>query len=135
MKKLLLLIPIAALILFAFTGCSGKTYSFKEPTEEIESIEIVSAESSLDYTVIKTLSETEKSDFLEQFQKIMFHKSWGDPVKVHGDAIKITYQNGNYEMICSYGAEYVENGVRWFIRKGCDETAFNELLETFLQET
>lgn len=56
-KKLL---PIILFILVTLTSCGGDSYSFKEPIDEIESIEIVSAENSLAFAVIKTLSETEK---------------------------------------------------------------------------
>ena len=88
-------------VIILFTGCGGQTYSLKQATDEIESIEIVSAESSLEYTVIKTLSDTEKQDFIEQFQHIEFSSYiWGDPMSVNGNAVKITYSNGDYEMIC-----------------------------------
>ena len=60
-------------------GCGGNPYSFKEPIDEIESIEIVSAENSLEFTVLKTLSEEEKEDFLERFQTMEFHKYLGVP--------------------------------------------------------
>ena len=133
MKKILLFISLCSLIMILFTSCSGKPYSFKEPVDEIESIEIVSAENSLEFTVTKTLSETEKEDFLEQFQGIKFNKYLGDPPAVHGDAIKINYQNGDYEMICYYSAEYVTEGVTQFLWKRCDEADFNELLNNFLE--
>ena len=123
------------LLLLAFTGCSEKVYSFKNPVDEIERIEIVSAENSFSFTVIKTLSETEKDDFLEQFQAIRFHSYYiGDPMSVHGDAIKITYRGGDYEMVCYYWAEYVKNGQIYPVRKSCDEGAFYELLDRFLDE-
>lgn len=135
MKKLTLILILTAFVLFALTSCRAKPYSFIEPIDEIESIEIVSAESSLEYTVIKTLSEAEKEDFLEQFQKIKFRKYLGDPPKLYGDAIKITYRSGIYEMICSFTAEYVENGVVQYLWKSCDdEKEFNNLIHHFLEE-
>ncbi len=133
MKKILLFISLFSLIVIFLTSCSAKPYSFKEPVDEIQSIEIVSAENSLEFTVIKTLSETEKEDFLEQFQEIKFYKYFGDPPAVHGDAIKINYQSGVYEMICYYSAEYVEDGVTQFLWKSCNEEDFNELLNNFLE--
>ena len=134
MKKFLLFISLSSLIMIFLTSCSAKPYSFKEPIDEIESIEIVSAENSLEFTVTKTLSETEKEDFLEQFQMIKFYSYFvGDPMSVNGDAVKITYQNGDYEMICYYWAEYVKNGEVYFVQKSCDEKDFNELLNSFLE--
>ena len=121
------------LVLLIFTGCSEKTYLFKNSVDEIESIEIVSAENSLNFTVTKTLSEIEKNDFLEQLLAIKFDKYYvGDPMSINGTAVKITYQNGDYEMICHYWAEYVKNGEVYFVRKNCDEEDFNKLLNSFL---
>jgi len=132
MKKLLFILILSSFVLLTFSGCGGKPYSFKEPIDKIESVEFVSAENSLEFTVIKTLSETEKNDFLEQFQAIPFRNYYvGDPMSVNGNAVKITYRNENYEMICHYWAEHVKNGEIIPIRKNCDEKAFNDLLNKF----
>lgn len=134
MKKVFINITLFVLALLMFTGCGATTYSFKESVDEIESIEIVSAENSLEFTVTKTLSETEKNDFLEQFQVMKFDNYYvGDPMSINGNAVKITYQNGDYEMICHYWAEYVKNGEVYFVRKSCDEEDFNKLLNNFLE--
>ena len=120
--------------LILFTGCSSKPYEFENPVDEIEGIEIVFAENSLEYTVVKTLSETEKTDFIEKFQKIEFDRYIiGDPMSVYGNAVKISYQNGDYEMVCYYWADYVKNGEIYFLWKNCDEKEFNELLNSFLK--
>ena len=121
MKKILFVGWVLFVLLY-FTSCSEKTYALKNSVEQIESIEIVSAENSLEFTVTKTLSETEENDFLEKFQTIKFDSYFvGDPMSVNGNAVKITYQNGDYEMICYYWAEYVKNGEVYFVRKSCDE--------------
>ena len=128
-----LLIILFSLVLVCLTGCVGREYPFKEPIDEIESIEIVWAENSLEFTVIKTLSEEEKKDFLEQFQAIEFYGYFGDPDNLYGDSIKITYKNGTYEMVCSYTAEYVEDGEIHFLWESCDEEEFNALVNSFLE--
>ena len=134
MKKTLILIVVFSLVLITFTGCSEKSYLFKEPIDEIESIEIVSAENSLDYTVIKTLSESEKNDFLEKFQDMKFRNYLGDPSEIYGDTIKITYKSGVYEMICPFVTADVENGIRQLRGRSCDEEVFNNLLDDFLSD-
>lgn len=134
MKKMLLCITTISLVLFFFTSCSENPYSFKEPKDDIERIEIVLAENSLEYTIIKTLSETEKNDFLVEFQEIKFHKYLGDPPKLRGYSIKITYKSGVYEMICYYASEYVESGKIQSLWKRCDEKAFNNLIKLLLEE-
>jgi hypothetical protein len=72
MRKKLLPIILFLFILVTLTSCCRDSYSFKEPINEIENIEIVSAENSLAFTVIKTLSETEKKSFLNNFKLLNF---------------------------------------------------------------
>ncbi len=133
MKKASLIIMLSVLFLFSFTSCNGEQFYFTESVEEIESIEIVSASNSLEFTVLKTLSEEETKDFLARFQRMKFYKYWGDPPRLHGDAIRITYKSGIYEMICAYTVEYVEDGKIQFRWRRCNETEFNELLHRFLK--
>ncbi|MDR1001918.1 MAG: hypothetical protein LBL82_01415 [Oscillospiraceae bacterium] len=132
MRKLLPIIVIV-FILFSVTGCREQPYPFKGPISEIESIEIVSAESSLEYTVIKTLSETEKEAFLGQFKRLIFRSYVGDPPGLYGIAVKITYKNGLYEMVSYFAAEYVKNGVIQYRWLSCDENTYNNLLDKFLE--
>ena len=135
MIRTFLFILLSLIIVFTFSSCQASAYSFKESVDEIDTIEIVSAENSLEYTVLKTLSETERDNFLKQFKTIKFHRYIaGDPMSVSGNAVKITYRNENYEIICFYWAEYVNNGEVFYVWKNCDEDAFNRLLESFLKE-
>lgn len=53
-------------------------------------------------------------------------------MSVSGNAVKITYRNEDYEMVCYSWAEYIENGEVYFIQKSCNEKEFNELLDSFL---
>lgn len=117
-------------------GCERKTYSFKEPIDNIEKIEIVTAENSTVFEVDKTLTETEKTEFIERFQKIEFENYFlGDPMSVSGRAIKITFDNGSYEMICHYWSEYVKDGEIYYVKKSCDENEFNKLIDHFLEDS
>jgi len=129
-KKVAFLFLFVVLVL---TGCTKQSYSFINSVEEIERIEIVDAKNSMEFTVIKTLSEEEKQTFLESFQKIEFAKYYiGDPMTVSGTAVKITYPDGDYEMICHYWAEYVKNGEIYSVRESCDESEFRELLASYV---
>ena len=131
MKKaflILLCIPL----LFTFVACGKKPYSFLHPLDEIDRVEIVEAENIDTFTVKKTLSETEKTEFLEQFKKIKFSQYIiGDPMSVHGNAFKITYKNGDYEIICHFWNDYVKNGDQGRGWRNCDEREFNALLDQF----
>ena len=132
MKKILSCVLV--FFLLTFVGCESKSYVLKNSVEEIESIEIVYAESSTAFSTLKKLSEDEKADFLTKFQKLKFSSYYfGDPMSVSGRTIKITYRNGNYEMICHYWAEYVKDGEIYFIKRNCDEDEFNSFIDFYME--
>lgn len=131
MKKTICLLMLTIFTACIFTGCTEKPFSFKEPMSEIESVEIVSAESSLEYTIVKTLSQQEVDAFIEAFSEIEFRRYLGDPPGLRGDAIKITYESGIYVMIDDFATEYVEDGRRQYLHKSCGKEAFTDLLEQF----
>lgn len=131
MKKNMLII-ILVIITTIFIGCKEGSFRFSQNVENIESIDIVNADDCFEYSVEKTLSEEEMLDFLNQFQKIEFYGAvFGDPVTFHGRGIKITYENGDYEMVTHLSSERVENGKRQLSRRYCDEDEFNDLIEKF----
>lgn len=132
-----ILLPVFAMLfsLLVLPGCSAKPYSFEEPIDTIEYIKIVTAESSLKFSVLKTLSENEKHDFLEQFQDIPFYTYYlGDPMSVYGTAAMICYSSGNYEMVSYSWSEYVKDGQIYFIRKSCEEEVFHSLLDQYFMQ-
>ena len=131
MKKIICLLMLTIFTACIFTGCTEKPFSFKEPMSEIESVEIVLAESSLEYTIVKTLSQQEVDAFIEAFSEIEFRRYLGDPPGLRGDAIKITYESGIYVMIDDFATEYVEDGRRQYLHKSCGKEAFADLLEQF----
>lgn len=130
MKKMILYTFIAFSMLF-LTGCDDEQHYSKEALDAIEKVEIVSAENILEYIVIKTFSEKEEEEFIEQLQDVKFSRYYGDPPGLMGDSIKITYQNGVYKMICSYTMEYMENGRRGFLLRSWDEDVFNDLFNRY----
>lgn len=131
MKKSLLAL-LCLLLLFTLVSCIKATYPFIHPTDEIDRIEIVDAEDIYTFTVKKTLSDEEKDEFLKQFQKIKFTRYIiGDPLLVGGECIKITYQSGDYEMVCHFWNEYVQNGQCHYGWYNCDQQKFLDLLNQF----
>ena len=135
MKKFMRVIILISAVALSFCGCSTTPFPTRDSLDEIQSIEIVSAEDSFEYTVLKTLNEKEMEDFIEKFKTLSFRKYVGDPPAPHGNCIRIVYKRGNYDMISHFSAEYVEEGVRQFYWRSCDEDKFNELIEEFLGET
>ena len=131
MKKLLV-ICFVSIILLSLTSCGEQSYDFKKPIEEIERIEIISAKNRDEVYLIKTLSKDEQSDFIKKFQEIKFNSYViGDPMSVSGNAVKITYQNGDYEIICYRCAEYIKDQEIYFLGKHCSEEEFNALIDEF----
>ena len=122
------------LLVFSLMGCQETAYPFLKSVDEIASVEIVWAENSLEYSTQKTLSETEKRQFLDRLGTVKWTEYLGDPPGVYGNTIKVTYNDGTYEMICFFSAEYVEEGTAQFRWLRCKETQFNELIQHFLKE-
>lgn len=59
-------------------------------------------------------------------------KYLGDPMSVHGNAVKITSRDGTYEIICDFWDNYVKNSEEIYSKKRCNETEFHQLMEKFL---
>ena len=132
MKKFICIGLILTIIL-SFVGCGEKNYTFKDNIENITGVEIVFAKNSSDYSVEKSLSDSEIKKFLEMFKTIEFKTYYfGDPMSVGGNAVKINYISGDYEIICYHWAEYIKDGEIYPIRKSCDEKEFNNLLNAFM---
>ena len=122
------------LFLFLCSGCAANSYSLEESIDEIERIEIVVAESSQDFRVIRMLTEVEATEFLEEFLNIQFRDYHiGDPMYIHGTAVRIAYKNGDYEMICSFWSEYVKDNEAYFKKVYCEETSFNSIVDSFMK--
>ena len=127
------LLILLLLILWFFIGTPPGRYELHQPADEIDRIELVAAENSQQFTVLKTLPDTERADFLTQFLQLPFDTYYiGDPMSVEGDAIRIVYGNGDYEMICHHWAEYVTDGSAYFVRKNCVNEDFYNLWNRFL---
>lgn len=133
-KKYVIFLVIILLFCMAFTGCEKKPYKFEQSVDEIEKIEIVELKSVFDFTVIKTISEIEKTDFMEQLQTINFSCYYGNPRNIAGVAIKITYNNEIYEVISYKTGKRVVGEKVSTVRKWCEEEDFNKLLNNFLND-
>lgn len=133
-KKYVIFLVIILLFCMAFTGCEKKPYTFKQSVVEIEKIEIVDVPGYLEFTVIKTFSETEKQEFINQIQTIKFGYYFGDPLSIGGLAFMVTYNDGNYELISRRTGKYVCGEKVSTVRKWCEEEDFNKLLNNFLND-
>lgn len=93
------------LILLTLSSCGNNKYEFLNGHAQISSIEIVklgtydAEKDAFNETVIVTIED--QDCFLAEFNKISFSSLWASPQGVFEDetVIKITYQNGEYELI------------------------------------
>ena len=132
-KKVIGIVLVTTMLLLS-SGCIVKrmdAYPFLESADQIDTIEIISAESSLEYSVIKVLSDAEKEIAINYLQKMEFQRYAADPGSLYGNAIKITYTNGIYEIFSIWAAEYVENGQIYFRWLQCNPEDFEELISLF----
>lgn len=142
-----LCLPLVGCVSF-FKDISRTEYSFLYEASEIKAIEIViigavkkiedtsSTPSVIDYKpsfdVVCTVQDIEQ--FMEDFSEI--ECLWAPPPRAPsvGDVgIKITYNNEEYEIICSLGQAKYRDGYYYGYsgRHSFDETQFDELIEKY----
>ncbi len=132
MKKKSLMIIILILTILLASGCGRRNFKFYDDEDAVERIEIVNVESDLNYTVLKTISNDDENRFINDLSKVSFNDYiFGDPMEVAGKAIKITYESGNYELICHYWSEYISGENTYFIWKNCSENDFEDLINKY----
>lgn len=90
-------------------GCKKEvSYNFMQNQSEIDMIEIVkigepNAQGENEQTTLCTIDDI--TSFMKEFNQLECYDHFGDPIGVTPDmvAIKIVYNNGEYELITSYG--------------------------------
>ena len=125
--------------LLVFTSCdkdrfSRRSFIYNQPKETITEIDIVYVWNR-DIEVLQTISEDEKEAFLNAFDQLIFAPYLlGEPMGIWGTCIRITYENGSYELVNSIWSEYYEHPGEsgWFGWKYCtDEARFQELIDKY----
>ncbi len=144
MKKTVL---IAALCLVSvlLVSCTAP-YSFMhgEPDIDTIKIEIVKLETAMGYhegspyneeniSVIKVIENDKKEEFLSDFKKIKsYQPNFGSRIdSISGEAIRITYANGDIELITHYGTATVKNGKIHVQTTTFDSDHFSELIHKY----
>ncbi len=121
-------------------------YSFMhgEPDIDTIQIEIVNLETEMGYhegspyseenvSVIKVIENDKKEEFLSDFKKIKsYQPNFGSRIdSISGEAIRITYANGDIELITHYGTATVKNGKIRNQTTTFDSDAFSELIDKY----
>lgn len=140
MKKITLCFFTITIIFLS--SCNGKTnYGFLYPEDDIISIEIgyvedinVNDEITQEFIVIKTLMNDKFSLFLGEFNDVACFKYYTDPgtLRNESNGIKITYINGDFEIIGKHGqAKYKDGNYRTYGYYYFDDDMFQELLDNW----
>ena len=144
MKKYFLIV-VLCLLSFSLVSCTA-SYSFMhgEPDIDTIKIEIVNIEIEMGYhagsdyseenvSVIKVIENDKMKDFLSDFKKIKCYQpnSGGRIDSILGKAIRITYANGDIELITDYGTATVKNGEILTQTTTFDSEAFEALLKKY----
>ena len=144
-RKVIFTIAVLMAVAFTLSACDGKTaYEFINDESEISKIEIVRLceydEEKGEYREELISLIEDRSAFLSDFKRVECYEHWSDPTGVFegNTVIKITYKNGEYELIHHSGQStylhFDDNPSFLQIYAGfCDfdEKQFNELIEKY----
>lgn len=125
---------ILTFIMLSLVGCSTIVkYELREPKENIKSIEIgIRDEFTYSFEPEKSFSESEINDFLDGLEKIDFRRIYfGDPPRVCGRTVKITYYDESCEFISWYWSQYVNDGNYKEGWRRCEKEDFENLISKF----
>lgn len=134
-----ILLVIVFLVFWGFLYIRGE-YRFSMDTASIETIQIMhrlSGDSGdpTNYTLVEELDADEFSSFMNQIRNLKTKKGGTPPRWGYGEYIaKISYKNGDIEILGSYCIEYVQSGKQqsgvgayYFI----DEKSFLTILQQY----
>lgn len=123
MKKSIFFATICLLLVLLVSCTVPYSFMHGEPDIDTIRIEIVNLETSMggfegsayneEYiTVIKVIEHDKIDEFLSDFKKIKsYQPNFGSRIdSISGEAICITYQNGDIELITHHGTATVKNG-------------------------
>lgn len=138
-KSIFSLISVFLIICcFAFAGCKTYHWNLEKTIDEIERIEIIYMNDVYtdDYDFICEIQKSDYSEVIEDIEKLEAHRYFGDLMGTYGKTIRITFINGDFDLISLYAprhsysnSEYSEEKSRW----GFDIDEFNNLIEKWTE--
>ena len=134
MKKSVLALCLAFCSLLLW-GCAGDTYPYTQELEQVSKIELLQV-TAYDGTISveKELSSEEYADFLAELSEIRFFTYYlsSEGAKTQGYAVRIYYQNGDWDLINGYLCHQEKDGVEFVVNRNCDQDALQKLVEKYL---
>ena len=144
MKKGILFVVLCLLAVLLVSCAVPYSFMHGEPDIDTIRIEIVNLETEMGYhsgvpydeeniSVIKVIETDKNEEFLSDFKKIKsYQPNFGSRIEcISGVAIRITYADGDVELITDYGTATVENGEIWNHTTTFDPDAFSELINKY----
>ncbi len=144
MKKGILIAGLCILSVLLVSCTVSYSFMHGEPDIDTIQIEIVNLKTEMGYnvgssydeesvSVIKVIDKDKKEEFLSDFKKIKSYQPiFGSRIdSVSGEAIRITYANGDVELITDYGTATVKNGEIHTQTTTFDSDEFDALLEKY----
>ncbi len=140
--KLINLTIIILIILFA-SACVKKEFEFTQAIKNVEKIEViligmpVIAENRHEQTILYELTKSEFASAIEAILDLDSDRLYTSPATLFPDmkAFKITYKNGDYEIINNFAQGSLINGIykaEGYYTFDIDE--FNELIDKYLNK-
>ena len=143
MKKCILLTVVCLLSVLLVSCAAPYPFMHGEPDIDSIKIDIVNIETEMGYlyrpyneediSVIKRIENDKIEEFLSDFKKIGCHQPilGGRIDSISGEAIRITYENGDIELITNYGTATVKNGEISNKTITFDSEDFSELIDKY----
>ena len=87
----------------------------------------------VDISVIRVLENSEKEAFISDFQKVKTYYPFGDPVTyiAGGEIIRITYPDGEVELISNFGTANIKNGQIRIQNRSFKDKQFDSLIDRY----
>lgn len=135
MRIIKLLICFILMLLLPVTGCQFTyKYELMQSSDEIVKISIVFLDDG-EIFVRKELSPEAGKEFLSEILGLSYYKYWNDPsTMLAGDAAKISYSNGDYEIISTEASAYFKGDHCRYIYGYFDRETFKNVFAPYIDQ-
>lgn len=122
-----------------FAGCKAYYWNFEKTIDEIERIEIIYMNDVYtdDYDFICEIQKSDYSEVIEDIEKLEAHRYWGDKTRPNGKTVRITFSNGDFDLISLFEPHHSYRDTNYWNEKTTgwcfDRDDFNNLIEKWTE--
>jgi len=137
MKKVCMVIIIVIITILILLLLLPHKYKLLHPQDQIITVELLAIDNAKyqndsEVLSIKYLSREQSQQLIENLQKAFCRKYFGDfDRRIGYNAIRITYSNGDVEVVGSYNNLYIQNQGTKYGQCYFDERIFQELITPY----